>query len=92
MRETSYIRDILHSRADHSPRNPEEETTMKRGSVLATVLVAIFLVLQTGHAQDQVGAPKNLTPQIVKKVVNLVKEGKRYSLTRTLEIGIPYFT
>jgi hypothetical protein len=62
---------------------------MKRGSVLVTVLVAIFLVLQTAHAQDQVGAPKNLTPQIVKNAVNLVKEGKHYSLARTLEIGIP---
>ena len=35
------------------------------------------------------GAPKNLTPQIVKNAVSLVKEGKRYSLVRTLEIGIP---
>ena len=62
---------------------------MKRSNVLAIVLAAIFLVLQTAHAQDQVGAPKNLTPQIVKNAVNLVKEGKRYSLARTLEIGIP---
>jgi kynurenine formamidase len=62
---------------------------MKRSNVLAIVLAAIFLVLQTAHAQDQVGAPKNLTPEIVKNAVNLVKEGKRYSLARTLEIGIP---
>jgi kynurenine formamidase len=62
---------------------------MKRSSILAIVLVAIFLVLQIAHAQDQVGAPKNLTPEIVKNAVTLVKEGKRYSLARTLEIGIP---
>ena len=40
-------------------------------------------------AQDQVGAPKMLTPAIVKNAVGLVKEGKRYSLARTLEIGVP---
>ena len=62
---------------------------MKRSSILAIVLAAIFLVLPTAHAQDQVGAPKNLTPQVVKNAVDLVKEGKRYSLARTLEIGIP---
>jgi kynurenine formamidase len=62
---------------------------MKRSSSLAIVLAAIFLVLSTAHAQDQVGAPKNLTPQIVKNAVTLVKDGKRYSLARTLEIGIP---
>jgi kynurenine formamidase len=62
---------------------------MKRSSILAIVLATIFLVLSIAHAQDQVGAPKNLTPQIVKNAVTLVKDGKRYSLARTLEIGIP---
>ena len=62
---------------------------MKRSSILAIVLVAIFLVLQIAHAQDQVGAPKNLTPEIVKNAVTLVKEGKRYSLARTLRSASP---
>ena len=62
---------------------------MKRSMVLAIGLASIFFTVQSSHAQDQMGAPKNLTPQIVKNAVSLVKEGKRYSLARTLEIGIP---
>ena len=62
---------------------------MKQSTLLAIVLAAVVLAVQSSHAQDQVGAPKNLTPQIVKNAVGLVKEGKRYSLARTLEIGIP---
>jgi kynurenine formamidase len=62
---------------------------MKQSTLLAIVLAVIVLAVQSSHAQDQVGAPKNLTPQIVKNAVGLVKEGKRYSLARTLEIGIP---
>jgi kynurenine formamidase len=62
---------------------------MKRSVVLVIGLAIICLAIQSSHAQDQVGAPKNLTPQIVKNAVGLVKEGKRYSLARTLEIGIP---
>src|SRR5438132_7391885 len=67
----------------------EEAHAMKQSMVLAIGLAAIVLAVQSSHAQDQVGAPKNLTPQIVKNAVSLVKEGKRYSLARTLEIGIP---
>jgi kynurenine formamidase len=62
---------------------------MQRSIVMVLGLVAIFLTAQTIAAQDQLGAPKNLTPQVVKNAVNLVKEGKRYSLARTLEMGIP---
>lgn len=62
---------------------------MKRSAILAVGLAAIFLTTLIVYAQDQVGAPKNITPQIVKNAVNLVKDGKRYSLARTLEIGIP---
>ena len=62
---------------------------MKQSTLLAVVLAAIVLTVHSSHAQDQVGAPKDLTPQIVKNAVGLVKEGKRYSLARTLEIGIP---
>jgi kynurenine formamidase len=62
---------------------------MKRIVGLAMGLASIILAGQFVYAQDQVGAPKNLTPQIVKNAVNLVKEGKRYSLVRTLEMGIP---
>jgi kynurenine formamidase len=62
---------------------------MKQSTLLAIVLAVVVLTVHSSHAQDQVGAPKDLTPQIVKNAVGLVKEGKRYSLTRTLEIGIP---
>ena len=51
---------------------------MKQSTLLAIVLAVIVLAIQSSHAQDQVGAPKNLTPQIVKNAVGLVKEGKRY--------------
>jgi len=56
---------------------------------LAVGVTGIFLSVLVVQAQDQVGASKNVTPQIVKNAVNLVKDGKRYSLARTLEIGVP---
>src|SRR5262245_58026253 len=62
--------------------NLEEVHAIKQGTLLAIVLAAIVLTVHSSHAQDQVGAPKNLTPQIVKNAVGLVQEGKRYSLAR----------
>ena len=62
---------------------------MKRNFVLALGVAAVFLTALIVHAQEQVGAPKNITPEVVKNAVSLVKEGKRYSLARTLEIGVP---
>jgi kynurenine formamidase len=61
---------------------------MKRIVALA-IGTAILSLSAAVHAQDQVGAPKNLTPAIVKNALGLVKEGKRYGLSRTLEIGVP---
>ena len=63
---------------------------MSKRCALVLGVVAVFLsAALVAKAQDQVGAPKMLTPEIVKNAVGLVKEGKRYSLARTLEIGVP---
>ena len=60
---------------------------MSKRCALVLGVVAVFLsAALVAKAQDQVGAPKMLTPEIVKNAVGLVKEGKRYSLARTLEI------
>lgn len=62
---------------------------MSKRWALVLGVVAVFLSALVVKAQDEVGAPKMLTPEIVKNAVGLVKEGKRYSLARTLEIGVP---
>ena len=48
---------------------------MSKRWALVLGVVAVFLSALVVKAQDQVGAPKMLTPEIVKNAVGLVKEG-----------------